>query len=528
MRDELRAARRALFLFAVAVAVAGSIVQFVGLVAQPPPSIGAVLGLAVFTAATFVSALFVLWRPSRLFLSIAAIANLAALILWIVTRAQGLPDGATVWHPELLAAPDFFLPGLEGVAVFLFLCLLVRTFGTPPSWQRALHLLPWVGLAGVLLWAALNVRLAQVLLAIVILDAGVPASLLYLFVPAVVVLVALLCARFFSARLRARTPHAFGAGLALVFALFVLNLITAGAIASARDTAWLSRDAPVQATPGTETTLAYCWQDGHPLAMDLAEPTPARGAAPVVFFIHGGETLLGSRRLWDGSLDGRYFSGLREKMLVEGFAVGSIDYVLAPVYPRSDEVKDAKCAVRFLRAHAKALNIDPARIGVFGPSQGGYISAMLGTVPRNAGFDVGDHPEQSSRVEAVVDMWGPMDLANFSGSPKWVSAFTQGNSAANLRAASPINYVTPGDPPFLIVHGTDDWFIAPHHSIDMASKLRAARIPVSLVLVKNDGHGLAAATTGKTQSPSPVALTRRIDDFFVTTLGAHALVASPQ
>jgi acetyl esterase/lipase len=471
--EAIRTERRALYLFAVAVAIAAGLVQFIGLAAQPPPSQGPFLLLAVFALATSISALTVLWRPTRLFLSLAAAANLVTLLLWIVTRRYGLPDGTTVWHPELLAAPDFFLPVLEGTAAFLFGCLWVRTFDAPPRLRRFMRMLPWIACVALLVWAVLNPGLAQVLLVITILDADVPRSLEHLFIPALVVFAVLVIARLFSPQLRERTPRAFGTGLALLSGLLVLNVVGAGAMRSAHDTAWLSRDTPVRVAPGQLKTLAYCWRDGHPLAMDLSEPASTSSPAPVAFFIHGGETLLGSRALHDGSRDGEHFAALRDRLLGHGFAVGSIDYVLAPIYPRSDEVKNAKCAVRFLRAHARELNIDPERIGVYGPSQGGYLSAMLGTVPQDAGFDEGEY-NQPSKVEAVVDMWGPMDLANFSGSPKWVSAFTAGNSAANLRKASPINYVAPGDPPFLIIQGTDDWFIAPHHSIDMAAKLRAA------------------------------------------------------
>jgi acetyl esterase/lipase len=535
--ETTRTERRALFLFAVAVALAASVVQLIGLAAQPVPSTGPSIVLAVFALATLASALAVLWRPTRLFLSIAALVNLAALVLWTVTRRYGLPDGTTVWHPELLAVPDFLLPVLEGVAALLFLCLLARTFDVPPGARRAVRLLPWIALAGLLLWAVFNPGLAQVLLVITILDADVPRSLGHLFIPALILFVVLLIARPFSPGLRERTPHAFRTGVALLFGLLVLNVVAAGAMKSAHDTAWLSRDTPIYGDflSGRLKTLAYCWRDGHPLAMDLVEPEQSVGyfgpvPTPVVFFIHGGETWLGSRALHDGSPDGELFAKLRNTLLQHGFAVGSIDYALSPVYPRADQTKDAKCAVRFLRAHARELNIDPNRIGVFGPSQGGYLSAMLGTVPKDAGFDEGEYPDQSSKVEAVVDMWGPMDLANFSGSPKWVSVLRSGNSVAKLHAASPLYYVAPGDPPFLIIQGLDDWFIAPHHSIDMDAKLRAANVPVALVLVRNNGHGLAAPTAGKTESPSPDALIAMIDRFFVQTLGGppHARMASPQ
>jgi acetyl esterase/lipase len=70
---------------------------------------------------------------------------------------------------------------------------------------------------------------------------------------------------------------------------------------------------------------------------------------------------------------------LRDELLQRGFVVGSIDYPLIPLASGQEMVNDAKCAVRFLRAHASVLGINPQRIGVYGDSEGGYIASMLGT-----------------------------------------------------------------------------------------------------------------------------------------------------
>ena len=122
-------------------------------------------------------------------------------------------------------------------------------------------------------------------------------------------------------------------------------------------------------------------------------------------------------------------------------------------------------------------------------------------------------------------MWGPTDLSNFSGSPSWVANLKQGigggkGSVAGLRAQSPLYHVAHNDPPFLIIHGSDDWFIAPHHSQDLAKRLTAAGVPNQLVIVQNDAHGLAAPVTGKVEQPGPNELIQMISNFFVRTLGA--------
>ncbi len=267
--------------------------------------------------------------------------------------------------------------------------------------------------------------------------------------------------------------------------------------------------------------------------MDLSESaaTFAR-PVPVVFYIHGGEGIIGNRQL--SGPDGVYFTQLRSNLLARGFAVGSLDYRFAPLYGMLDQVVDVKCAVRFLRAHANELGINPQRIGVYGASQGGYLASMLGLSGPDAGFDKGQYLDQSSRVQAVVDMWGPADLTDWRGSLSFVStlgeslgidetrgtALGAGSTQANARKnyVSPVSYVTPDAPPFLILQGADDWFITPHHSQKLAALLQAANVPTTLVMIQHDGHGLASVTPGQVEQPSPDALIQMIQDFLVNIL----------
>ena len=152
--------------------------------------------------------------------------------------------------------------------------------------------------------------------------------------------------------------------------------------------------------------------------------------------------------------------------------VESGEYIGASVgYRLSDEaiwpaqLHDCKAAIRWLRANAKKYNLDPDRIGVTGTSAGGHLVAMLGT-----GGDVlelegelGDHLKVSSRVNCVVDQYGPTDLLTMGGfhnnanSPesKLLGGAVQDNKKA-ARNASPTSYVSKDDPPVLLIHGTND------------------------------------------------------------------------
>src|SRR5262249_50144127 len=146
----------------------------------------------------------------------------------------------------------------------------------------------------------------------------------------------------------------------------------------------------------------------------------------------------------------------------------------------------------FLRAEAGRLGVDPGHIGTWGSSAGGHLVAMMGTAGPSAGFDVGQFLDQSSGVQAVVDMFGPTDLNQMGDSNSFgrlVMQIASGAASTHEKAAaSPVTYVAPGDPPFLILHGTDDVLVRPHHSQDLARRLRAAGVPATLVMVQHTGH----------------------------------------
>lgn len=515
--------RGALFCWAALFTIGAVVIHCIGVLKQSPQS-GLLIALLLgFTIVQAIVAIAVVAFPTRRLLLAAAVVNGGGVLFWIIAHAVGLPDGFSVWRPETLGAPELYLPVMEGVSAFFFLCLFGRTWSTAPRvWRITLAALPSLFLLSLLLWAVLHSGIAIVLLAIFFLAAGLPTSLQYFFLPAIGLLVVILLLRLVWPRLRMMTPGAWRTALILLPALLVINILTWTGGVSAANTAWFSTSAVVRAPAGQMTTLSYCNSNanGTPLAMDLSEPSAqAPRPAPVVFYMHGGETLLGSRTLEDGSLDGGYFTQLRNELISRGFVVGSIDYGLVPLYNVGEAIKDAKCAVRFLRAHANELGIDPQRIGVYGPSEGGYLSAMLGTTGSQASFDVGQYLDQSSRVQAVVDLFGPTDFTNLSGSPSWISSLVHGPRAA-LQAASPVTYVTPGDPPFLIIHGTDDWFFPPRHSQELAKLLHAAGVPETLVLVQHDEHGLATPTPGQIEQPSPDTLVHMISDFFTRTLAA--------
>jgi acetyl esterase/lipase len=252
-------------------------------------------------------------------------------------------------------------------------------------------------------------------------------------------------------------------------------------------------------------TVGYCVEGGQALDMTLFAPNAPGHSAPVVLQVHGGGWQHGSRIV---SLTQ---STTASDLVGAGFVVASIDYRLAPANPWPDQIIDTKCAVRFLRAHAADLGINPDEIAALGTSAGGQLVSLLGTTGASDQWDVGGYLDQSSHVEAVVDEFGPADLTATDW-PRGTSRMIRtvfGVDDATLSAASPVTSVTADDPPFLILQGTDDQVVPPGQSGALAERLRVAQVPVDLVWVDGGRHGLQ--TPG--ESPSPTTLDAKVTAF---------------
>jgi hypothetical protein len=146
--------------------------------------------------------------------------------------------------------------------------------------------------------------------------------------------------------------------------------------------------------------------------LDLYLPEKADGPLPLIIWVHGGG--------WqNGSKDG--CPPLRGGYIERGYAVASINYRLSghAVFPA--QIEDCKAAIRWLRAHAKEYGLDAKRFGVWGSSAGGHLVALLGTSGDVKEFDVGANLDQSSRVQAVCDYYGPTDFTVFVTTPGYES-----------------------------------------------------------------------------------------------------------
>ncbi|MDQ3706416.1 MAG: alpha/beta hydrolase [Chloroflexota bacterium] len=234
--------------------------------------------------------------------------------------------------------------------------------------------------------------------------------------------------------------------------------------------------------------VTYCTAGGVALKLDLFLAKPSyQGPRPLLVYVHGGGWTEGDKTWVDRIMS----SG---ELALHGYTVASVNYRLAPLHPWPAQIEDVKCAIRFLRAHSQEYNIDPARIGVWGESAGGHLAAMLGlTGPEDGLEGSGGYHEQSSRVQAVVDMFGPADLVAMGAETpqnRLMGYLLLGTTPteSRLRNASPVSYASPDDPPFLLMHGEKDDLVSFSHSTALRDSLHAAGVPVTLVSVRNGSH----------------------------------------
>ena len=209
---------------------------------------------------------------------------------------------------------------------------------------------------------------------------------------------------------------------------------------------------------------------------------------PVAVYIHGGG--------WRGGDKGDH-PDLLQPVVEAGYLVFSINYRLSQQARFPAQLSDCKAAIRWIRKHAAEYGGDGERIGVFGTPAGGHLCALLGATNGVAALEgtVGETGASSS-VQAVCDWSGPVNLQKFQDAPRNARSMIEqllGDTAEQrpdlAAAASPVQWIDAGDPPFLIIHGKNDPLIPYGQSVELEQRLREAGVPAELIVIPQGKHG---------------------------------------
>ncbi|MFY8005280.1 MAG: alpha/beta hydrolase fold domain-containing protein [Chitinophagaceae bacterium] len=233
--------------------------------------------------------------------------------------------------------------------------------------------------------------------------------------------------------------------------------------------------------------------------MDIYIPAGA-GPFPAVVLIHGGAFKAG-----DKSSEATNAA----KLVANGYVAISINYRLSgeAVFPAA--VHDCKAAIRFVRANAGTYRINANKLGTWGASAGGNLSAILGTSGGDAYLEgtQGTNLTVSSTVQATIDWFGPINFAtmvseglslgyastyNVDNESQYIGV--DANNAANIsivNKANPTTYIDVNDPPFWIQVGSADPLIPYTQSLNFYNSLKAVlgESKVSYELINGAGHG---------------------------------------
>ena len=257
--------------------------------------------------------------------------------------------------------------------------------------------------------------------------------------------------------------------------------------------------APLPKGVRDEMDIQYVTGGDESQKLDIYVPeVPSAKPLPLIVHIHGG----GWR---GGSKAGCPALGL----IPMGYAVASVEYRFSQKALFPAQIQDCQAAIRWLRANSKKYNFDPDHFGVWGGSAGGHLVALVGTSGGKKAFaPIGGNEDQSDRVQAVCDFFGPTDFNSVmqqAADDRHVKNIFKFNTPADpysgligvplnsdkqkSDAVSPVHYVSNDNPPVLILHGTHDALVPYAQSEEFAAALKAKGVDVFLQTLPGSGHG---------------------------------------
>ena len=229
-----------------------------------------------------------------------------------------------------------------------------------------------------------------------------------------------------------------------------------------------------------ETDVVATTVGDRDLKVDIFYPGENANGLGIVFLPGGGFHIANKAGLHE-----RYATRMAEK----GYVFIATEYRVMDDAPWPAQIQDAKAFIRWARANAKDLGIDPDRIILGGASAGGNLSLLAAGTPGKAEFEGdGGNAGVSSEVAAVIGVYPVTDQTNRGQDESREKLYGKNPSAEFLKAASPVYQVTADFPPTMLVHGTADTQVDYSNSMRIFQALEEAGVPVDLHLYAGQDH----------------------------------------
>lgn len=237
--------------------------------------------------------------------------------------------------------------------------------------------------------------------------------------------------------------------------------------------------------PSVQKDVVYRKVGETELKFDLYTPGPTvKSNGKLVIAVHGGAWISGDRSSMAGAC---------QHLAEQGYTAATISYRLAPQDKWPAQIDDVQSAVRYFRANAQKYGIDKTRIGAIGASAGGHLVLLLGsTDTRDTKTDF--FPKESSRVQAVINLFGPTDLSQDFGTfaanllSKQVIGKEYNPKDPVILSFSPVNSIDSKTAPIFTIHGTADPVVPVKQTSRLDEALKKAGVPHELRLIEGMGH----------------------------------------
>jgi acetyl esterase/lipase len=258
------------------------------------------------------------------------------------------------------------------------------------------------------------------------------------------------------------------------------------------------------------TDIVYATVGGGQLALDLYMPAGIEHP-PLMIWVHGGRWVLGDK------------SEVPMAFVAAGIATASVDFRQSDEARFPAMVHDIKAAVRFLRAKASEYGYRTDRVAIGGTSSGAHLAALVGTTNGHPVLEgtVGDHPEQSSVVEAILSYYGASNLTTIlaQSTPQGLDVRVpaleallgappdQAHELAQL--ASPVIHVNRSAPPLLLLHGDQDPQMPVEQSFELEAAYKLRGLDVHFDVLHGAAHGGESDFFSEERNTQAIAFLRR-------------------